>query len=102
MDGFGKEFGAEIVEIIKAYIAKVTAPLEARIKQLEARIEVRYCGTWRAGETYQPGSLVTDRGSMWFCNGETSTRPGTPSSQWSLAVKSGAFGKDDTSPAGKP
>lgn len=34
----GKEFGQEIVEIVKSYLERNVSPMAARIEQLEARI----------------------------------------------------------------
>ena len=65
-----------------------------RLKAIEARPEVQYCGVWKS-QPYMPGSLVTDRGALWYCNAETEARPGGPNSGWTLAVKSGfANGRD--------
>lgn len=35
----GKEFGQEIVRVVKGYVERKIAPLEAEIQRLQARIE---------------------------------------------------------------
>ena len=62
--------------------------LEARIKDLEARGELKYCGIWREGDEYARGNFVTTNGSLWHAEAKTTSRPGTDST-WRLAVKQG-------------
>lgn len=39
-----------------------------------------------------PGSLITDRGALWYAVSETRSRPGSGANNgFVLAVKSGAF-----------
>ncbi|MBZ9604266.1 hypothetical protein [Phyllobacterium chamaecytisi] len=76
-----------IFNSVEAYITKRLAPLQAEVKELRSRPEPHYCGVWTDG-TYDPGALVTDHGSMWYCNETTSSRPGS-SKSWSLSVKRG-------------
>ena len=52
-----------------------------------------YVGVYVAGKTYDPSDLVTDHGSLFYCNRITTTRPGQ-SPDWKLMVKRGQDGKD--------
>jgi hypothetical protein len=63
--------------------------LKARVRALEARpAGMKYVGVWR-GIGYEPGSVCTHDGSMWFCNATTMAKPGT-GADWTLCVKSTA------------
>ncbi len=68
------------------------AELERRVAELEGR-QIRYVGTFESGRQYRRGEMVTDKGCVWHCNADTSTRPGD-SDNWTLAVKRGADGRD--------
>jgi len=52
-----------------------------------------YVGVYVAGKTYDPSDLVTDHGSLFYCNRITTGRPGQ-SPDWKLMVKRGQDGKD--------
>ena len=52
-----------------------------------------YVGVYVAGKTYDPSDLVTDHGSLFYCNRITTARPGQ-SPDWKLMVKRGQDGKD--------
>lgn len=54
----------------------------------------RYLGVYTPGAAYAPGDRVTLAGCEWHCNADTSSRPGTGSKDWTLAVKCGRDGKD--------
>lgn len=54
------------------------------------------CGVWRDG-SYVKGDGVSWDGSFWIAQRDTSTKPGTPGSDWRMAVKRGQNGK-----AGEP
>jgi arginine/lysine/ornithine decarboxylase len=65
----------------------------SRIEQLEKILEQRrWVGVWAVG-LYHEGNLVTHDGSMWHCNRDTDSKPGT-SDAWTLCVKRGRDGKD--------
>lgn len=51
-----------------------------------------YRNVWREG-TYFKGDTVTFGGSLWHCNGETTSKPGDGNSDWTLAAKKGRDGK---------
>jgi hypothetical protein len=74
-------------------IKDATAPLEARIAQLEAH-PLKYCDVWKSGGDYRAGNFVSWGGSVWHCNEDgTTEKPGTGPT-WTLAVKRGRDGKD--------
>lgn len=50
---------------------------------------VIYRGTYKAGQRYEAGDMVTAEGSGWIAQRATSARPGTPNSGFQLAVKRG-------------
>jgi hypothetical protein len=52
-----------------------------------------YAGVYVSGKTYDPSDLVTDHGSLFYCNRTTTGRPGH-SPDWKLMVKRGQDGKD--------
>jgi len=56
---------------------------------------VTYRGTFKAGDNYTPGDLVTWGGSMWHCDEPSSDKPDAIGQKsWTLAVKRGQNGKD--------
>lgn len=62
---------------------------DARSAQFRRGIAVtEYCGVWEPGAVYGAGTMVTDRGQLWFAEAESVTgRPGnTPG--WKLMHKS--------------
>jgi hypothetical protein len=64
--------------------------LERRIDEMEHRTEhFRYVGVWESGEQYRLGNFVTHDGSVWHCNAETQSKPGTDAAAWTLTVKHG-------------
>lgn len=87
MAGFdGKAFGREVMEIIKDYVAKVTAPLEARIRELEEG-GIRYCGIHQRALAYKRGDVVTFKGSSWTSlKADNRDVPGTGDG-WQLSQK---------------
>lgn len=56
-----------------------------------------YRGIWKEGD-YQQGDVVTRHGSLWYCNKNTNQAPGDGETDWTLAVKRGARGKDADPP----
>ena len=83
----GESFGREIVEIIKGYLAN----FEKRLAALEATT-LKYSGTYVEGKTYRRGEFTTCQGSLWHCEEQTSSRPGSDAT-WRLAVKRGELSK---------
>lgn len=75
-------------------------PSQKQVRDLvEAAIMDRplpsYAGVFDEERSYRKGEFVTDGGSLWHCNAETTTgeKPGK-SEVWTLAVKRGRDGKD--------
>jgi hypothetical protein len=67
-------------------------------EQVDHAVEKRmkdfaYKGVYENGSRYVRGNFVTKNGSVWACLQNTSQVPGE-SSDWQLAVKHGADGKD--------
>jgi hypothetical protein len=77
-----------IAPVVADHVAKVVAPLAARIAELENRPVAKYVGVFEIGRTYEPGNFATDKGAIWHCNATTRQRPGD-NADWTLAVKSG-------------
>ena len=118
---------AKIAEAIKAEVAKIPPPKDGKdgfaLTDFEVVLEGRtltfafkdaggnvktesvtatwpiYKGVWIEG-SYLAGDSVTHEGSTWIAHVDTATRPGTPDSNWQLAVKRGRDGKEGK--AGKP
>ncbi len=68
--------------------------LEKRVRELEAKPELKFAGVWRAGKQYVAGDVVSDRGSAWVAKtANEGQRPGD-TRLWTLVVKRGRDGKD--------
>lgn len=50
-------------------------------------------GVWKEGQ-FEQGDGVSWDGSFWIAQRGTSTKPGTPGSDWRMAIKRGQNGKD--------
>jgi hypothetical protein len=82
-------YASVIKDYVEQEIAKATAPLLARISELERRRELRYLGVFRDdGRKYSEGSAVTFNGGIWIALRGTVEKP-NQSADWQLAVKSG-------------
>jgi len=56
---------------------------------------VAYRGTFKSGDEYTPGDMVTWGGSVWHCDEPTTAKPDSlDQKSWTLAVKRGQNGKD--------
>jgi len=53
-----------------------------------------YRGTYKPGQQYDAGDMVTADGSGWIAKRATSSKPGTPNSGFQLAIKRGRDGRD--------
>jgi hypothetical protein len=115
-------------KVLETCIAQAVAPLAARVAVLEQRPAVpgppgppgtpgppgppgapgldgkdgrpglRFAGVWEAGTAYEPGAVVTCKGSSWHCNvATTSSRPGDGGPAWTLMVKAGRDRRPDRS-----
>jgi hypothetical protein len=88
----GTKASAKITEgfgVLLAYLVK----LEARVAEIETR-GIAWKGVWQPALQYKPGDLVTYDGSIFHANADTRAKPGNGSTDWTLAVKRGADGKD--------
>jgi hypothetical protein len=64
--------------------------LEKQVVALESRaLSPEYLGTFKQGETYRRGGLVTRNGGLWLCLSDTALIPGSNPTSWKLIVKSG-------------
>jgi hypothetical protein len=83
-------------ELTAKAIKDATAPLEARIKEIEERpAGLDYKGTYRRDYNYAKNAGVTHSGSLWVALKDKPTKePGEVNSGWQLAVKKGRDGKD--------
>ena len=85
-----------MAEAIGNVLGEATEPLHKRIEKLEGEEKrSRSCaapvwrGTWHAGMDVEPGSFVTDKGSLWVAVEQSNgTRPGELSC-FKLVVKNG-------------
>jgi hypothetical protein len=98
-ENFWGEVTAAFRGFVESHVKKLkaeNAALEARIKSLECRPPLKYCGVWIAGKTYPENSLVTRDGSLWIARRSTAAYPGggAEPDSWQLCVKRGADGKD--------
>jgi hypothetical protein len=101
-------------QILPQFVAKKVAPLVARLKTLEARVDeleereapddierrlaalearpagLVYRGVWREDQAahYAKGDLCTHGGGAWIATSIPTNRPGVGDSGWTLAVKS--------------
>jgi len=81
---------AEVIAAFRAEIRdEIVRPLEARIKELESRPQLRHCGTWKESGMYSEASLCTHQGGLWLATKATHRKPGDNNSDWTLVVKRG-------------
>lgn len=106
-EDFWTEVTAVFREFVDGHVSKLkaeNAALAARVKCLEDRPPLKYCGVW-AAKTYPENSLVTRDGSLWIAKRTTAAYPGggAEPDSWQLCVKRGQDGKDgkDASPASR-
>jgi hypothetical protein len=86
----------QLGQFLRKAIDAATAPLEARIAELEQRpIGLDYKGVYVKGRSYSKNMGVSHAGSIWVAVREYPEKePGQPHSGWRLAVKRGTDGKD--------
>jgi chitodextrinase len=83
---------------IRREIAKATAPLLARIAELESS-SLKYLGVHQPSIAYRKGHVVTHDGAAWCATRDVSVeRPGH-SDGWQLMVKSAPPARSDTTTA---
>ena len=83
-------------EDLRSFTVQCTLTDGQKVEKQFATPTLLYRGIYRTGETYVRGDCVTQAGSTWHCNAEsTQVAPSTPNSKdWQLMVKRGADGKD--------
>jgi hypothetical protein len=88
-------FWAEVTETFKAIQDNFTT-LNARLKALEERPQLKFHGPWEAGKIYQENSLVLKDGPTWIAKKQTAAFPGggADPDAWQLCAKRGNDGKD--------
>ncbi len=84
--------GAIVADLQRGLRQRLDA-LERRVRELEERPEVRYCGVWNPRALYKEGAMTTRAGSIWYCNRSTRNEPGK-SADWTPAVKRGRNGRE--------
>ena len=85
----------QIGEFAQNEIRKATAPLHARIKELESTVaelqagSTKFVGVWQRAAEYRRGSLAVHDSALWCAIDDTipNSEPGT-SKLWQLCVKS--------------
>lgn len=85
-------FVEQLVSIIKGVSDRTNArvdALERRLDEHEAKPHIKYVGTWKSGQTYQPGDAATHHGALWLCKATTAGEPSKDFAGWQLAVKKG-------------
>jgi hypothetical protein len=105
-DGLNEElFWAEVTNAFRGFVEShvnklrtENVALAARVKCLEDRPPLKYCGVWSAGKTYVENSLVTQGGSLWIAKQTTAAFPGggAEPDSWQLCCKRGQDGKDSS------
>lgn len=74
-----------LAPVITRAIKSATAPLIARIEELEDR-GLKFCGVHQRAQSYRRGDSVTHKGSLWTALEATNSEPGTGPS-WQLSAK---------------
>ena len=68
----------------------IIAALVDRVKEFEARPQMKYVGVWNQEKVYGAANCVTDGGSMFHAQrASVGERPGSGSDAWVLVVKKG-------------
>ena len=78
-----------LLPAIGRFVKSQVEPLKARIAELERKTEnFKYVGVYERGNVYHEENFCTHGGSLWHCESDTSSIPGTDSS-WVLCCKRG-------------
>jgi hypothetical protein len=84
----------KLAEEIAEATGDVIEDVQLRIDALEARIaEFTFKGPWTEGQEYKKGNFVSHGGSLFVCEFDTKTKPGSGAG-WALAVARGRDGRD--------
>jgi Carbohydrate-binding module family 5/12 len=89
-------FTHEAIDLKTQPLKDAIARLQADVASLNAQPRgLKDAGVWRDGMAYQPGDVVTYRGSAWVCNSaHQATASGFDHRCFRLMVKKGADGRD--------
>jgi hypothetical protein len=83
-----------VADVVREHVANEVEPLKAKLAELEARTNFKYCGTWEERTVYSQGNFVTDNGCVWYCQRRTDKRPSLElSGDWQLAVRAAPVAK---------
>jgi hypothetical protein len=86
---FDSEAASMIARVVSEALNDLRAELLKRITKLEGAHACEWKGVWMPGMELAPGSLITDRGSLWVAVADSNgTRPGD-SPAFKLIVKRG-------------
>jgi hypothetical protein len=77
---------ARTLEAIGAAVGEELGKRDRRIDELQ-RTALKDAGVYRDGRHYRCGDVCTDRGLMWVCRSDNSSRPGE-GANWRLMHKS--------------
>lgn len=93
-DGFSaNDLEAEVIDDGRTIVFRLIGDEIDHAVELHLGISL-YREVFKAGRTYERGDQVTWAGSMWYCRGTTTDKPGDGSKDWVLSVKHGRDGKD--------
>lgn len=74
---------------IGRYVESRVKPLRQRVDELERKTKNwEYRGVFESGEAYYENNFTTHHGSLWICQRDTSSIPGTDDT-WQLCTKRG-------------
>jgi hypothetical protein len=81
----------DIAEVVAGAIREATAPLEARLAELE-KTGTRFRGVHQRAQNYRRGDQVTSRGSLWIAlrDAPEGIAPGDSPEHWQLGAKGSA------------
>ena len=88
------------VQTMAIIVRAITEETDGKLNKLEVQLswlenamqQFKHCGTWTEG-TYRRGNVVT-LGAVWFCNADTTAKPGADNGDWSMMLAKPRDGKD--------
>lgn len=86
--------GKQMAEAVFGLLERSLAPITARLRELELKVDelerepVKFLGTYTPHKMYAKNSLVVHNGSLWWAAHPTLEPPGSTAS-WRLCVKAG-------------
>jgi hypothetical protein len=85
----------KLAEAIGVALGGVVRELKAEIEGLRSEIkQFVFKGTFQENKQYRRGNFVGLGGSIYHCQADTTTRPGTDDKVWCLAVPRARDGRD--------